>query len=398
MRTYVVIGKDIGKQRAEVALVVHGGALAAERTEVLDDWIFYHRRGFLAHAVAVQKSALEIDYKIAVEIHAHSVCVRNLGDDRCFHIFRMTEFFEFVYIVGVYNDRHAFLAFRYGKLGSRQPRVFFGHRAKLYVKSRRKLAHGNSNAARAEVVAALDEPREFAVLHEPLKLALYGRVALLHFRAARFYGMHIVRLGRTGSSAATVAPRLAAEQQHHVARLRRFAHNVVARRSAHNKPRFEAFCGVSFVVIFFDFARGKTYLVAVRRVTLSRALAYYALRELAAYCLVERRVDIRRARYAHRLINIRASRQRIAYSSAQTRRRAAERLYLRRVIVRFVFKEYVPRLYRSVAHNDVALYRARVYLGRNVLLSGVALRTQHLCAYRRNVHERRVFIVSALIH
>ncbi len=380
-----------------IAFFIHGGALRRQTAEPRYLIVLDQRGRFLTHAVAVEELALEIDDHVSVEEHAHARSIRHGSYTRSLEIFVRAKFFYSVHVARRHHYCHAFLTFGYCKFGSGKSRVFFWHCRKIYIKPRRKLADSYGHAARAEIVTAFYEFCELAVAHEPLQHALYRRVALLHFRAACFYRMKVVSLARAGRAAATVSARFSAQQQHRVARRRFFAHDVFRFDRADYEARFQTLGYVAVVIVFLYFARSKSYLVAVRAVTLRRALAYNALRELAVYGFIERRVYIRRARYAHRLIHVRPARQRIADSAAQARSRTAERFYLRRVVVRFVLIQYVPRLARSVAHDNVVLYSARIDLGRNVLRAHVTLLFEHFRADGRNVHERRIFISSALV-
>ena len=72
-----------------------------------------------------------------------------------------------------------------------------------------------------------------------------------------------MRFAGTRGSAAAVAPRFAAYEQHEVARLGTGAHYVVCGRGSHDEARFQALRLVAVVVHLVHHARRQTYLVAV---------------------------------------------------------------------------------------------------------------------------------------
>lgn len=98
-----------------------------------------------------------------------------------------------------------------------------------------------------------------------MQLSLLGRVPLLNLRAARFDAFDVVRLAAAGSSAATVAPRVAAHHNNRVACARLAPDDVFASVAAYDIARFETLGFVSVVVNLGDYTRSKPYLIAVTR-------------------------------------------------------------------------------------------------------------------------------------
>ena len=77
-----------------------------------------------------------------------------------------------------------------------RPSYFLGTASKSMERPVRQLANGHRDAACAEIVAALYHQRGLFGAEQALQLALYGRVALLHFGAACFQALQLVRFGR----------------------------------------------------------------------------------------------------------------------------------------------------------------------------------------------------------
>ena len=150
------------------------------------------------------------------------------------------------------------------------------------------------------------------------------------------------------------------------------------------------------MVNLVNLACGETYLVAVRREARGRSCRYNALGELAGEGIFKRLGGIGRACYAHGLEHIRSAREGVAYRAAQAGRRTAERLYLRRVVVRFVF-EHHGVLFGLAVKLNVDVYRAGVYLLRFVEVWKFSVLFELLCPDCCNVHEAGVLIRPARI-
>ena len=137
--------------------------------------------GVLRRAVGVEEGAGEVGDRLSAPAHDHAGA---FGDD-CnavgLQVFGLRGSDELFLVLRRDDDRHALLRFGDRKLGAVQPLVLLAHGVKLDGKAVGQLADGNRHAARAKVVAALDEARHLAVSEQALDLALFGRVALLHF-------------------------------------------------------------------------------------------------------------------------------------------------------------------------------------------------------------------------
>ena len=87
---------------------------------------------------------------------------------------------------GFHDHGHALLGFGDGQLGAVQTVILLGHGVQIDFQAVGQLADGHGHAARAKVVAALDETGGFAVAEQALELPLLGGVALLHLASRRF--------------------------------------------------------------------------------------------------------------------------------------------------------------------------------------------------------------------
>ena len=136
-----------------------------------------------------------------------------------------------------------------------------------------------------------------------------------------------------------------------------------------------------------DLARRKADLVAVRAVASGSAERDLLLRQLARQRLAERTARGSSARHAHGLVDIRAARERIADGTTEAGGRAAERLDLRRMVVRLVLEHDEPifLLAADVRLDDDA---AGVDLLGLVEVIEQALLAQRLGADDGDVHQR----------
>ena len=166
------------------------------------------------------------------------------------------------------------------------------------------------------------------------------------------------------------------------------------RRRGRDRAYLEALGDVAGVVELVDEAGGEAYLVAVGAVTRRRAGAELALRELVGKGVLERGGGVARAGYAHGLVDVGPAGERVAYRAAYAGGRAAEGLYLRRVVVRLVLEHQKPGLVLAVV-VDRDMYGAGVYLLALVEEAEGALRLEVLRAYRREVHERHGPVLPA---
>ena len=272
--------------------------------------------GVLPDAVGVQKIAADIYNFAAAPAHNQRIFIRYLGDNVRLHVFRVRVLQKFRQIFRRQHDRHAFLRFGNCQLGAVKPLVLFAHGVQINIEPVRQFADRYSHAARAEIVAALNQPTDFRVSEQPLDFPLGKRIALLNFRAAGFNRFDGVHLAGAGSAANPVAPSSTADEQNQIARLRLTAHDIFSGRRAYNRANFHTLGKVAFVVNFANLPRRQTNLVAVGAETLRRFGGDKFLRELAWESFGKRSSRVSRAGYAQCLINVNPAGKRVANGAA----------------------------------------------------------------------------------
>ena len=257
----------------------------------------------------------------------------------------------------------------------------------MNVEAVSKLADGDGNAASTEVVAALDHAGDLRSAEEALDLALFDRIALLHFCAGGFEGVGVLLLGRAGSAAAAIAPGLAAQEHDDVAWFWTLAHDVFSRRCCDNGANLHALGFVARMVDFVDNAGGHADLVAVGGKAFGSQRADLALRELALQGFAGGFSRIGCAGDAHALVNIAASAQRIADGAAKAGGCAAEWFNFSWMVVGLVFEHVDPRLLDAV-DVDVGLDGAGVDLFALVEITHKTMLLEIFCGNGAEVHER----------
>ena len=293
----------------------------------------------LFRAVRVEEFAAYIHYFLAVPDHRKPRFGFDFRNDFRLQILLCGELQKLFGVLRIDDDRHTFLRLADRKFGTVQPVVLARNGVEVDFEPVRELAYSHAHAARSEVVTPLYEPARLGVAEKPLKFSLFGRVALLNFRAARLDRAYGMRLRRAGRAAATVSAGAAAEQNNDVARRGNFAPHVLFGRSRDHRADFHTFRRVTVVINFVHNPCCKPYLIAVRRVPRRRAGNDFALRKLTLDRLRNGNGGICRARNAHRAVNVSAPRKRIADRTAYTGSRTAERFDFGRVIVRFVLEQ-----------------------------------------------------------
>ena len=118
-----------------------------------------------------------------------------------------------------------------------------------------------------------------------------------------------------------------------------------------------------------------------------------ALRQLIFHRVRKALARVRAARHAHRLIDVRPPRKRVADRPAEAGRRAAERLDLRRVVMRFILEHD-----EVIAFPIVGLYlmsdRAGVDLLGFVHIRKLSRALRFLYIDCRKVHQAHVLFAA----
>ena len=208
--------------------------------------------------------------------------------------------------------------------------------------------------------------------------------------------MQRMRLGRACCSAAAVTSRSAAKQDNYISRCGTLTPYVAFGSSTDDSAYLHSLCNVAGVEYLIYHACCQTYLVAIGRIAVGCADNYLSLRQLACDSILNGNERIACACHTHSLINVASSRKRISDSTAETGCSAAERLYLCRVVVGFVFEHQKPVFFVSVnVHLD--LYRAGVDLLTLVEVFHKACFFELFCADAGKVHKSYRLVCPACI-
>ena len=149
-------------------------------------------------------------------------------------------------------------------------------------------------------------------------------------------------LGRAGCATNAITSRTAAEKNDDVAIFWALATNVALRSCAYNSTNLHAFCHVAWVVELRNLAGSKANLVAVAGITCCCGAHDSALRKLSRKGLRNWNGWICSARDAHCLVDIAATRKRVADSAADAGSCATKGLNLGWVVVSLVLEEEEP--------------------------------------------------------
>ena len=345
------------------------------------------RRSALGYAVCAQKRAGHVYNRVASPRHFQARFRCDAGYYGCVQVFFPRGADKALCIAGRKHYGHAFLRLGDGELRAVESLVLLGDFVEVDGKAVRELPDGDADAARAEVVAALDQAHHVRVAEQALDLALGGRVALLDFRAADLDGLLRVGFGRTRCPAAAVASGGSAEQDDDVAGPRLFAHHVFLRRRADDRADFHALRHIAGVVKLRHLPGRKADLVAIGTVPVRGTRRDLARRQLAFQRFFKRNARIAGTGDPHGLVNVRSAGKRVADCPAEAGRRAAERFNFRRVVVRFVLEFHKPFL-RLAVHCDGHFDGARVDLLAQVEVGDLAAFAQQLHADNGHVHQR----------
>ena len=348
----------------------------------------------LGRAVGVEELAGEVDDGVALPCHADAGLAGDLGDDGRLEVLLGGVAHELVHVCLCDGYRHALLGLGDRELGAVQAVVLLGDHVEVDVEAVCQLAHGDGYAARAKVVAALDEAAGVAAAEQALQLALHGGVALLDLGAVLLDGLDVMGLGRAGGAADAVAAGASAQQDDLVAGRGALAADVACGGCAHHGADLHALGHVAGVIELGDLAGCKADLVAVGGVAGSGGGDQLALRQLAADGGGDGDGGVCGAGDAHGLVHVGASRKRVADGAAHAGRRAAERLDLGGVVVGLVLEEEQPILVLAVnVHGH--LDGAGVDLLGLVQICEDALGFKPLGADSAHVHEADGLLVAA---
>ena len=179
-----LLGADIQiAQRIEPCGFYVCNLVSAEQGVCVGRDLHFHIR-LLVRAVCIEERSGEIYDLFSSPDQDKSRFFRDNGNLRRLQIFLCGVSHELIHILRIYNNRHALLGFGDGDLRPVKTGIFLRNFIQFNAKTVRQLADGYGHAARAEVVALLDEAAYFLAAEQTLDLALCRRIPFLYFRAA----------------------------------------------------------------------------------------------------------------------------------------------------------------------------------------------------------------------
>ena len=351
----------------------------------------------LRSAVGGEEFAGKVHDRVAVPHHRHARILGHGRDDLGLEVLFLGVAEELVHIFGGHVHGHAFLGFGDRQFGAVQALVLLGHLVEVHIQAVGKLADRHGHAARAEIVATLDQTARVTTAEQTLQLALDRRVALLHFGAVKLQRFDVMRLGSAGGTTDAVATGTAAEQDDLVARGRGLAAHMIGWSRGHDRADLHALGHIARMVDLIHLAGGQTDLVAVGGVAGRGGGDELALGELAFKRFGNRHGRIGGTGHTHRLIHVGTAGKRVADAAADAGGRAAERFDLGGVVVGLVLEQEQPILVVAV-HIHLHLDGAGVdFLGFVEILQNAVL-LKPLRADRAHIHQAyRLGVAAQLV-
>ena len=340
----------------------------------------------LHSAVGVQEFPAQVSNLVTLPGHDHPGLFRDHSHPVCLQILLFRGGDKGVRVLGGNDDRHTLLGFGDGQLRAVQTVVLFPHGIQIDAQAVSQLTDGHGHAARAKVIAALDQPGDLAIPEQALNFPLLGGIALLDLGSHGGQGLHIVALGGTGGAADAVPARAAAQQDHHIPGCGALPADIARGSGCHNSAALQTLGDKALVVQLRHMAGSQTDLVAVGGVTRGGGLTELPLGQLAGQGVLQRGPGVSRAGDPHGLMHIGTAGQGIPDAAADTGGRAAEGLNFCGMVVGLVLEHQQPVLVLPVdggRHMD----GAGVDFLALVQLRELALLFQVLGADGGNVHQ-----------
>ena len=348
----------------------------------------------LRSAVGGEEFAGKVHDRVAVPHHCHARILGHGRDDLGFEVLFLGVAEELVHIFGGHIHGHALLGFGDRQFGAVQALVLLRHLVEVHIQAVGKLADRHGHAARAEIVATLDQTARVTTAEQTLQLTLDRRVALLHFGAVKLQRFDVMRLGSAGGTTDAVTTGTAAEQDDLVARSRGLAAHMIGRSRGHNRTDLHTFGHIARMVDLIHLAGGQADLVAVGGVAGRGGGDELTLRKLALKRFGHRHGRVGGTGHTHRLIHVGTARQGVADAAADAGGRATERFDLGRVVVRLVLEQEQPILVMAV-HIHLHLDGAGVDLLGFVEVLQNAVLLEPLRADRAHIHQAHRLGVAA---
>ena len=304
--------------------------------------IFNYDAGMLSYAVSIEESTRQVNNLVASPVHNKARVSRYFCNNGSFQVFLVSKFNECIFISSFNYYCHTFLRFGDSKFGSVQTFVFFRNFIQIDYETIGQFANCYRYAACTEVIAAFNHSSNFRIAEQALNFTFSGRITFLYFCTAAHQGIYSVFFGRTGCTTAAVTTSLTTKEYYDIACSRTFTTNCTTRSSTNYSANFHTFSNKFFVVVFLYVTGCQTNLVTVGAIACSSTNGDFTLRQFAFDSFGNRNARVSSTGYAHCLIYIRTTGERVTDCTAKASSCATERFDFGRMVVSFIFKHYKP--------------------------------------------------------
>ncbi len=212
----------------------------------------------------------------------------------------------------------------------------------------------------------------------------------MDLRPAGKKGFGGVLFGGACGAAAAVTAGPSAHQDNGIARGRIFPQHVFAGDGADNGTEFHSLGQKTFVVQLRHLSRSQANLVPIGTVAGRRSGRYLALGQFAGKSVFNRCPGVGTACNTHGLVNVSSSGKGVSNSPSQTGSRAAERLYLGRMVMRFVLEHNQP-FFLLAADISFDHNAAGIDLLRFIQVVQEPSFLQLLHTHQGNIHQANIF-------
>ena len=224
----------------------------------------------LGRPVCIKEGTGNIDDFIAPPGHHKTPRIIHIGNDCRFQIFFRRIGNKTIGVFFPDNHRHPFLRFGNRQFRTVKAFIFLRHAVQVDGKTVCQFSYRHGYAARAKVIAPLDQTGHFAAAEKALDFSLRQRIAFLHFCATGFDGFRIQFFRRSCRAAHAVTACPSAHEDDHITGFWSFTNDMAFRSPCYNSADFHAFCHESGVIILFHFSCSETDLVPVRAIPFCR--------------------------------------------------------------------------------------------------------------------------------
>ena len=304
--------------------------------------IFNYDAGVLSYAVSVEECTRQVNNFVASPVHNKTRVSRYFCNNGCFQVFLVSKFNEGIFISSFNYYCHTFLRFGDSKFSAVQTFIFFRNFIQVNYETVGQFANRYRYTACTEVVAAFNHCSNFRIAEQALDFAFSRRIAFLNFCTAAHQRVYSMFFRRTGCTAAAVTTSLTTQKYYDIAGSRTFTTNCATGSSTNYSANFHTFSNEFFIVVFLYVTGSKTNLVTVGAIACSSTNGDFALGQFAFNSFRNRNAGVSSASYAHCLIYIGTTGQRVTNRTTQASSCTTERFDFSRMVVSFVFEHYKP--------------------------------------------------------